>query len=546
MIAKTLWNRRVRMRDGVELAADVALPGESGAWPAVVIRTPYMRGRTLREPESFMRLVDYGYALVVVDVRGRGDSDGKFELFVADCDDGYDTIEWVAGQSWCTGHVGMVGVSYEGLTQWWTAKARPPHLDCIAPAAVGAALPPPDAGERLPAPPLQYWLWWFNLVTGRTVQHPSSPSWEANWYRLPARDLDQWVGTAREWWPRFVAGEIDYLGPKFALVEEDWEELRIPVLVTVGWWDDHSTMSNWLALQRSPAGVRSHLLIGAWDHQGNEGPRPTLGGLDVTASAIDTIEYTERFLALHLKPREAAAEPLPRCRIFRTGSMEWEEPREWPAPECRPESWYLSEGGLLSAEVAAEPGSAGYEYDPTHPFSDFSNLDDFAWSDPPLDERYIGRRRDTLVFRSEEFSAPLTVSGQAWFQGFVSVDQPSTDVAVKLFDVHPDGRWIVHGALLLPPPIGRLPVEDDPDSWSRPREVSIPLVWLHHRFLPGHRIAVAITSSFSPPYARNLNSGEPWADAVEPRIARVAVHFGSGRESRLILPVEPQGPDEVR
>ncbi|MGC0417853.1 putative CocE/NonD family hydrolase [Embleya sp. AB8] len=81
------------------------------------------------------RLVAAGYAYVMIDMRGRDDSDGDFRPFVHDSDDGddgYDGIEWVAEQDWCTGRVGMVGLSYEGLTQWWTARARTPHLRCVA------------------------------------------------------------------------------------------------------------------------------------------------------------------------------------------------------------------------------------------------------------------------------------------------------------------------------------------------------------------------------------------------------------------------------
>src|SRR4051812_36154424 len=107
------------MRDGIEIAADAIVPAGDGPWPAVVNRTPYNRGRNLR-PQGWMRLVDEGYVFVAVDQRGRGDSGGEFEPFVNDAEDGHDVIEWVAAQPWCTGKVGMVGGSYEGLTQWWS------------------------------------------------------------------------------------------------------------------------------------------------------------------------------------------------------------------------------------------------------------------------------------------------------------------------------------------------------------------------------------------------------------------------------------------
>src|SRR5690349_2468041 len=114
--ARTLWNRRIQVRDGIELAADVLLPSGSGPFHALVLRTPYMRGLA---SSSWIRLVERGYALISVDIRGRNDSEGEWEPWVKDPQDGHDVIEWVAAQSWCTGNIGMVGGSYDGVTQWW-------------------------------------------------------------------------------------------------------------------------------------------------------------------------------------------------------------------------------------------------------------------------------------------------------------------------------------------------------------------------------------------------------------------------------------------
>lgn len=549
-VGKTLWNCRVPMRDGVEVAVDVVLPSGDGPWPAVVTRTPYMRGRNLR-PESWMRLVEHGYAYVVMDMRGRGDSDGEFVPFVHDAEDGHDTIEWIAAQDWCTGKVGMVGGSYEGLTQWWTAKGRPPHLRCIAPMAIGVARRGPRLGWDSGVP-VQYWIWWFNLVTGRTQQHSGAPSWEANYDHLPLRTLHEQVGTAHRWWPAYVDGKLDYLSEDFALSEEDWAQLDLPVLIGVGWWDDQSTMDAWMALRGSPGRDEARLLIGAWDHAGNMAPRPVLGGLDVSESVIDTIAYVERFLARHLKD-EQPAEQDPVCKVFRTGRMRWESLDAWPAPSATPTGWYLGSSGdartldgagELSAEAPAVEGSDSYTYDPSAPARDFSNLDVFAWSDPPLDSRYLLRRDDALVYVGPELEEAVDVSGQAEFDGYVSIDCPDTDLCVGVYDVHPDGRMLIAGGELGTPGIQRLSQRNGPDPEPlTPGEiyrVRIPMSWLHHTFLPGHRIAVSVMSSAYPSFSLNRNTGEPWPDAIESRPVQVTIHHGAAHPSRLVLPVETE------
>jgi len=119
------------MRDGVTLAADVYLPplatDEADRWPIILNRTPYLKSN-----EAFLETARYytgqGYALVAMDVRGRGDSDGIFVPYVNDGPDGYDAIEWLAAQPWSTGAIGTIGGSYPGCIQWLTALEQPPHL----------------------------------------------------------------------------------------------------------------------------------------------------------------------------------------------------------------------------------------------------------------------------------------------------------------------------------------------------------------------------------------------------------------------------------
>ncbi len=105
---------------------------QSGPHPTLLTRTPY--DKALRGPAPFVvRAATAGYAVVIQDVRGRFTSEGPFETFVNERQDGYDTLEWLGGQPWCDGNVGMFGGSYVGLTQWQAAMSGHEALKAIVP-----------------------------------------------------------------------------------------------------------------------------------------------------------------------------------------------------------------------------------------------------------------------------------------------------------------------------------------------------------------------------------------------------------------------------
>jgi putative CocE/NonD family hydrolase len=82
-----------------------------------------------------MYFARHGYVYVLVDVRGRGNSEGRFAPLENEGRDGYNVVEWLAKKPWCNGKVAMWGGAYAGFDQWATAKAMPPHLATIVPAA---------------------------------------------------------------------------------------------------------------------------------------------------------------------------------------------------------------------------------------------------------------------------------------------------------------------------------------------------------------------------------------------------------------------------
>src|SRR5580658_6549649 len=115
------------MRDTVVLAANVYLPPGNGPFPAILLRTPYIKDNP-REPLAAQKYVEAGYAYVDQDTRGKGHSKGVYHAFTTDIEDGYDTIEWIAKQPWSNGKVGIMGTSALGITSNLAAMSGAPHL----------------------------------------------------------------------------------------------------------------------------------------------------------------------------------------------------------------------------------------------------------------------------------------------------------------------------------------------------------------------------------------------------------------------------------
>jgi predicted acyl esterase len=127
-------------RDGTTLSVSVVLPGpaDQGPYPAVVEYSGYdPSSPTTGQPQYKLLAPALGMAWVGVNMRGTGCSGGAYNFFEnLQALDGYDAIETVAAQPWSTGRVGMVGISFAGISQLFVARTQPPHLNAITPLSV--------------------------------------------------------------------------------------------------------------------------------------------------------------------------------------------------------------------------------------------------------------------------------------------------------------------------------------------------------------------------------------------------------------------------
>jgi len=120
-------NVTMKTRDGVTLGADVYRPKADGKFPVLLERTPYDKHRMTYAGVGFgVKAAAQGYVYIIQDCRGRFTSEGDWYPFKYESQDGYDTVEWAAALPYANGKVGLVGMSYVGVTQMLTAIAAPP------------------------------------------------------------------------------------------------------------------------------------------------------------------------------------------------------------------------------------------------------------------------------------------------------------------------------------------------------------------------------------------------------------------------------------
>ena len=540
---------RTPMRDGVQLWSTLWLPADTGRFPVILIRTPYITSAASTGIVPYaLHFARHGYAVVAQDVRGRGNSDGTFDFLFQEGKDGYDTIEWLARQPWSNGRIGMAGLSYLGSVQWLAAREHPPHLTCIAPTA--------PAGRYLDEVPtiggawlMEWALQWTLGRQGRMNQQGailSGVDWKRILAHRPLLTMDSLLGAPnrlyREWMQHPT---MDAYWKRIQFTRGDFERITIPTLTTTGWFDDDQpgALFYWENLRVHSPSKDSHWLVaGPWNHlQTFVGGDTALAGFSFPAeAAIDNKALHVRFFDWCLKGSAPSFEQ-PRVRVFVTGSNEWRDYDEYPVREATARAFYLhSERGAnsehgdgeLSAEIRDGARSDTFTFDPRNPVPAVASGD----------QRSVEVRSDVLVYTTPPLAERLDVIGRVTVELFAATDGRDTDWTAKLIDVLPDGRALKLGRAPAGVIRARYRQGVDRERLLTPGRVEryvIDLDAIGHSFLAGHRVRLEISSSASPYVNPNQNTGNPVATDTTWRSARQTIHHDRARPSKLVLPVVP-------
>ncbi len=564
---KQMLNLKTPMRDGVELSMTVYSPDQDGAYPTILLRTPYVKERAGNEWvfANYEELTQYGYNVAYQDARGTGQSDGVLASHGGnEVDDGYDTVEWIAAQPWCDGHVGMFGLSYFGYAQLAAAENNPPHLDTVCPFQ-NAALYPLSITK---ANTFGYYhlLWLYGRVLDSLERMPLSDEekqqvrtqiadYSARWDEmvryLPTRDI-----------PAAKIPGVPLLNDFIDLVDgvEDpayWRKahrpirlsgIQMPMFFLSGWFDGarDGTFDNYreiMAHGTETARRNSRLVIGPWVHGGNLQTR--LDGMDFgqqnSGEGRGVRKMLREWFDRWLKGKQDGESYAP-VSLFVLGDNCWRDEPEWPLRRAVETPWYLHGGadmkhGGLDGSPAADEAPDHFTYDPEDPQP--SKLCDAQGRTLFADPSYLDARADVLTYLSAPLAAEMEVTGCVHLRLFASTDVTDTDFFARLCDVDAENRafplleGIVRGRFRN----GRTP---EPLTPGQVYEFTIELGNISNVFKQGHRLKLALSSSSFPSHDRNLNTGARTGWGTASIVAHQQIFHDAACPSRLMLPVIPR------
>jgi hypothetical protein len=536
------------MRDGVELSADVYRPDVSGKFPVIINRTPYTKTNALNFAKYF---VSHGYVFVAMDVRGRGDSDGKFVPYVNDGQDGYDAIEWCAAQDWSTGKVGTIGGSYNGRIQWLAAVKQPPHLTAMI-----ALVSPSDPFVEWPTgQPLPMDISWYHFTAGHVSQNMEAVDWKKLYWYLPLVTMDEAMGRPNPLWKEEVEhSKLDSWWEPYRY-QNKYDRVRVPVLGISGWYDDEQvgTPLNFIGMTTKGADQQirrsQKLMMGPWPHAINSTAK--LGEVDFGATAvIDMNAYWLRWFDYWLKGIDNGVMNEPPVRIFVMGQNAWRDENEWPLARTQWTKYYLhSKGhantllgdGMLSVVEPTNEPADSYTYDPANPVTFITDAS-FAQIGGPDDYREIEKRNDVLVYTTELLTEDIEVCGPVKVRLSAASSARDTDFMAKLIDVWPNGF-----AQRLTDGMVRARFREGMDKPSliepgRSYDYDLDLWNTCQLYQKGHRLRVEISSSAFPKYDRNLNTGEPLGTTTRMVTAAQKIFHERERLSYITLPIVARKP----
>jgi putative CocE/NonD family hydrolase len=555
----------ITMRDGVKLAAYISLPagddGEAvaGRFPAVLIQTSYngVVGQAVPAVGSDPYLTTHGYASVIVDVRGTGQSQGGWEAFgETEQADYAEVVDWVAQQAWCDGRIGLQGVSYLGITAIITAAQRHPAVKAafpIVPIGDGYRDIVFTGGQVNPT----FIPIWLGLVSVLGLTNPTALTDPAIGIPVLLEHLIKAVtGFQVPTILRAVIGDPDtaYDGD-FWKVRSPLErnaQVNVPTFV-VGGLHDLFQRSEPMTYESVKNQVPAKLLIGPWTHL-----EAAFGG-GLPADGVPPINHiTLRWFDQYVKGENVGADTLPNVTQWVSGYEHYVTATDWPHPQASAQRLYLR--GDKSLSTTAPAADEAHNTVLQVPIEGLCSISTSQWTAGilgyiplPCFSNSNASENWAVKYQTEPMAEDYYINGPIEADIWISTTAADAGVSVRVDDVDEGG---VAKSLSNGLQTASLRAVDDSRSrkldgqsiqpWHPYTQASVQPVGANTPVLvpvevfstsaliaKGHRLRVAVSAS-------NLPQGVPPVPTLLQSLAGVmTVYSDAAKPSSVVIPVVP-------
>ncbi len=552
-----LYGVKIELRDGVQLNATIYKPHEQKeALPVICTMTPYIND-TYHERGTYFAA--NGYVFASIDVRGRGSSDGTFEPFTQEANDGYDIVEWLAKQPYCNSKVAMWGGSYAGYNQWATTKKLPPHLKTIVPAAsVRPGLDFPISNGI----GCSYAIQWFTSVSGKIGNDNLFQDyyfWKSKYTERYEKDIafnkfDSLVGNPDKNFKKFTAHSfMDNYFKNMSPNEKEYNQMNIPVLTITGCYDSDqpgalSYYREFMTNAPLSAKNNSYLIIGPWDHGGTRTPRKELGGLTFGDAALLNMndlhkQWYDHILKDSVKPMFLQN----KVAYYVTNTDKWKYAASLKEIGKTTDTFYLNSANSTQNDIMhsafLQPDApenktipATYVYNPLDKRLGAIELN---WSVLTNQTMAYDIKNDGVIYHSAQFENETEVSGFFELKAYIQTDVKDVDIVANVYEIKLDGSsvFLTSNAIR-----ARYRESLETEKLLLPGEINLfdfkDFSFISRVIEKGSRLRLLITSPNSIQIQKNYCSGGIVADesAKDAHIAHVKIYNDSNHPSILIMP----------
>lgn len=490
----------IRMRDSVELSCDIFRSSKHShlveeQMPVILVRTSYGKEQSKKQLDP-VYFAQRGYVVVIQDVRGRNGSEGKFYPGSCEVEDGYDTLEWIAQQSWSNGKIGMTGISYVASVQHAAAISGTPYLTSMfyvkgcgdyyqhcfrrggtfmtyrVPLSFSLAIKSKEA-QKDP-----------ELRQSFTDAFSDSSNWIG---RLPFQQGDTPLSVLPDY-ERYMLDQIwqmDYgqfwkKSPLWQPKEYLDKHSDVAGYYVTGWYDKYRADILYSALSAKRKSKPIKLLIGPYTHLDFDHYSGDVDfGSEVVMNDEDYLKLQLKWFDQTLKENNTGVLDEPPVKIFVMGGGDgrktiggkmnhggtWRFENEWPLARALDTKYFLeSKGGLSEFQQTQNDFSSVFFYDPNNPVPSIGGTSYFVQGNNYIDDDLrnllfvpygaydqrekaeffgcqtnlpLSSREDVLVFETFPLTQDLEITGPLTVVLWASSSCVDTDFSAKLIDVYP-------------------------------------------------------------------------------------------------------------